>query len=153
MESNEFINVFLKKMNALYKYSENDKHTREHILCEQQKIIDWLLSDRSLQQHRLIQSFMSYLFSSYGDAYGCRDDFIDDIKRMVGFCRVRKTETVIQGEKVIFQKYKPKSISFGKCSQKTFNEFSDRLKLLAIKKWGVDFNLWLIENENNLNKG
>jgi IS1 family transposase len=147
MDNSEFINIFLKKLNKLYDFSNNDKNNRIAIVSEINKIIDWVISDRSLQQFRLYHAFITWLFASYGKKYSNRENFIDDIKRLTGYCKIDETFTEINGEKIKFRKYRPFSTAFGVCSQKVFNEYFERVKVLAYKKWMVKFDDWFNENE------
>lgn len=139
---NDILPVILKKLKIL---------RANFSLGELDKIIEWLLSDRKIQQHRAMQAFITYLYQSYGDDYEDREMFVDHIKYKLGYCVRKVTDAHIQGERVRFVKYKPKSLSFASCSQKVHHEFAERLKEYALNEYGVVFEEWLKEWNNNTN--
>lgn len=149
--SDSLIPKFMQKLVELEKYIQNSKNDRKDIVQRVRKIQEWLASDRSLQQHRCCQSFLTYLYQSHGDKFKSRDGFISWLKCIIGFADIKVTKTKIKGETVIFKKYLPHSLSFGSCSQKKHQKFLDDLKNYAEYKWGINFDLWYEQwsiNEN-----
>ena len=139
------IETFLKKVTTIKSYAKLTKHERKDIVAQLEKLEQWLVSDRSLQAHRLFFSFVSFLYSSYGDEYSNMGDYLDELKRQMGYCTTKTTIATIGGERVTLVKYKVKSLAFGKCSRKLFDEVFNRLKSLALKNYGVEFEKWQVE--------
>jgi len=120
--------------------------------AEIDKLLNWLLSDRSLQAHRACQAFMTYLYS-VSEGFKSRDGFVTWIKCNCKFAEINITRANIEGKDIEFQKYVPHSLSFGTCSQKSHNEFFDELKKFAMRKYKVNFDDWFNHwsaNENTM---
>lgn len=143
-----FIVKFLERLNKLHSFVCADGNDKKKILHEIDIIRTWLINGRSIQEHKLCQAYMTYLWMSYNSGED-RDDFIDDLKLKIGYCKTKVTDAVINGEKIRFKKYKPLSLSFGKCSEKTHNKFLTKLIDFALNTWSVDFEAWRKEYEEN----
>jgi len=143
-----FITKFLERVNKLYNFVNADKNDRKAIIQYVLKMRSWLVSDRSIQEHKLCQAYMTYLWQSYNEGED-REDFVDNIKLQVGYCKTKVTDAEIDGQKVRFKKYKPLSLSFGKCTEKTHNKFLTKLIDYASKTWSVDFEAWRKEYEEH----
>ena len=110
---------------------------------------EWLASNRYITQHRTAQAFLTYLWQHDGN-FKDRTGFVSWVKCTIGFADINTTEAMIQGEKVIFKKFLPWSLSFGSCSQKKHQLFFDKLKNFANTKYKIDFDLWLNEYETGV---
>lgn len=144
---------FISKLAELGKFSQDKKNSRKDIFKKIMDLQQWLAFDRSIQQHRCCQAFMTFLFQSYGEKYKSREGFVSGLKCKIGFASMETTKAIIEGQTVIFKKYMPHSLSFGACTQKRHQEFFDALKEYALERWGCDFDLWheqWISNENTL---
>jgi hypothetical protein len=139
----------LSQVQKLDKFAHDTRNDRDDIAKNITKLWRWMLGDRSLQEHRCLQSFLTFLYTSYGDDYASREDFTDDIKLNIGYCRVKTTKAVIDGQSVVFKKYKPFSLSFAECSQKKHNEVFKQIQEYALTRWGVEFDKWYSEWFNN----
>jgi len=145
----EYIEAFLKRINKLDSIAGDPKMDRQAIRNEIANIRQWLTGNRSLQQHRMAFAFFNYLYNAYGDEYSSFEDYLDGLKYAIGYCTVKTTESTIHGERVKFRKFKPKSLSFGKCSAKTFSKIFDKIKELSFARYGINFLDW--EKEYNAN--
>ena len=143
-----FVSKFLDRTNKLYQFVNDPKNDRNAIIKYVTKMRTWLITNRSIQEHKLCQAFMTYLWQSYNSGED-RDDFVDNLKLMVGYCKTKVTDAEIDGQKVRFKKYKPLSLSFGNCSEKTHNKFLTKLIEFAHHKWSIDFEAWRKEYEEN----
>lgn len=138
----DLTSLFLKKVTELEKFVKQNKNDRSSIIGEIFKIQKWLAGDRSIQQHRCCQAFLTFLYMSYGDQYENRAYFVAHVKCKLGFAKVKITKTTIEGERVTFKKFMPYSLSFPECSQKKHNEFFNKLQEYALSTWGVNFAEW-----------
>lgn len=138
---------FLKKVSELEKFASDKKNTRDQIISKIIQIREWIIGDRSLQQHRCAFAFMKFLYNSHGDEFQEFEGFISWLKCRNGMAKIQTTEAVIKGEKVIFKKYLVDSISFGSCTQKRFNDFFNKLQEFAQITWGINFAEWFKEYE------
>jgi hypothetical protein len=102
----------------------------------------WIAGDRSMQQHRMCQAFISYLYESYAQPKQTRELFTDWLKLKVGFCVKKTTIAEIDGQKVKLIKYRPYSLSFAECDQPKHQDFFNKIKEYAAEKWAVKFNEW-----------
>ncbi len=118
----------------------------EQMIRELSTIKRWIRADRSLQQHRLYFKFMQYLWNCYGRESSF-DLFHAEVKCRVGYAHIDRREIEVDGEKVKIIHTLPKSVAFGKCTQKIFNQVFDRVKEYAAKKWAVVFDLWQTEHD------
>jgi len=109
---------------------------------------EWLVSNRYIVQHRTAQAFLTYLWQHDGN-YQDRNGFVSWVKCKLKFADINVTETVINGEKVIFKKFLPWSLSFGSCTQKKHQDFFNKLQSFANAKYQIDFDKWLSEYETN----
>ena len=128
-EVDDLINAFRKKV-------VNVKDGKMSI----DKLLEWVSNDRSLQQHRMCQAYITYLYQSYGK--GTKAEFVEDIKKATGFCRIKRKPIEFKGEKYMYIRCHFESLSFGSCSQKRHQEFFENLKSYANRKYGVDFEQW-----------
>ena len=151
MTPDTLIPKFLQKITELERVASNPNNDRNEILSKINKLINWVVSDRSLQEHKCCFSFMKYLYNSYGEQFKSFEGFIDWLKRKNDMAHVDQTEAIIDGTKVIFFKYKPKSLSFGSCTQKVFHKFFNSIQEFAKEKWKVDFDTWKKQWEKNEN--
>lgn len=153
MSSDSIIPAFLKKLSELIKFIKQNENTRQDIINKMINLQTWLVNNRSLQEHKCCQAFLTYLWQSYGKNYKSRKGFVTWIKCNLRFADIKITKAIIEGQKVIFQKFLLHSLSFGSCSQKTHHKFFNDLKEYALQKWKIDFELWYKEwsdNENTL---
>jgi len=152
MNTDTLLPIFVKKVHQLYKDVEKSTFLTD-ALKEIQKLENWLLTNRSLQQHRCLQSFLTYLWQSYGDDFKSRGGFVSYIKSCIGFCKTKKVKTVeidskcpecncALKEKAYLKEFKVKSLSFAECSQKLHQQVFDRIKDFAFDKWGIVFEKW-----------
>jgi hypothetical protein len=151
LSDDTLIPLFLNKLSELDKIISNEKNDRKVIQDQIAKLQQWLAGDRSIQEHKCCQAFLTYLFNSYGDKYKSREGFVCDIKCKLHFADIKITKSVINGEKIIFKKYNIHSLAFPACSQKKHHDFFIALQDFAFKKWGVDFEKWYAEWINNTN--
>ena len=84
-----------------------------------------LIRPRSLEQHRWYWGLIDLVFNNQ-ERYPSREMLSDAIKISVGHC-----ETCALPSGSVF--YRPKSISFAKCDQDKFNEFTNAVTDLVLK--------------------
>lgn len=151
--SDSLIPKFLDKINGIIKITQDSKKDRKDILKALVKLQDWVTGDRSLQQHKCCQSFLSYLWQGYGQDFQSRDGFISWMKHEVGFTDTKKVKELeinakcphCSGaikEKAYFKEFIVKSLSFPDCSQKMHNYIFERFQKYAFDAWGVSFQDW-----------
>jgi hypothetical protein len=150
--SDDLTSLFLKKLTELEKTA--DKGCREDVLSHINKLKQWLAGDRSLQQHKCCQAYMTFLWQSYGDEYKSREGFVMRLKSMLGFADVKEKRFLARdGSKCRDRMISIKSLSFADCTQKAHQLFFDELKEYALKQWGVVFQDWYEHwsgNENTM---
>ena len=145
MESDkELIELFHSKMLAILKDTEQHRDI-DRVIKQIRQQAQALISDRTMQEHRCFFAFAQFLYNSYGEQYSTLEDFLDEIKCRIGWARIRRAEHDVNGVKVKTVKYKPKSLSFSKCSRKDFREVFERIQLFAFNTWGVMFDQWFNE--------
>jgi hypothetical protein len=147
--SDSLLPKLIEKVEGLHKYAVDPKNDRMSIIKQIVKTKQWLISDRSLIEHRCCQSYLTFLYSSYGDEFADREDFVDWVKYQVRYCRVKRTEAIVEGQKVVFKKFKPLSLSFAQCSQKIHNQIFQKIQEFAMAKWGCSFSDWYSEWSQN----
>ena len=151
--SETLLPLFLKQLNELDTFIVNDKHSRRDILDQLRKIKAYLVKNRSVQEHRLCQAYITHLFLNYGEGagYASRELFVDALKFQLGFSKIMPEKKRIKGEIVQCIKYMNRSLSFTECSQKDHHEFFNNLMAFAAEKWSDDFEAWRNYYENNEN--
>lgn len=132
----------VEEVSKLERFAQDESNDRAAIFGKISKLLVWLVSNRSLQEHRCAQAYLTFLYQSYGDEFISREDFVDWVKYQVGYCKVKITEATIKGERVVFKKFKPQSLSFAECSQKLHNAIFQKIQKFALSKWGVNFDDW-----------
>lgn len=138
---------FLKKIQQLKKAAHDDILTvMDHI----EKLENWLIGNRSLQQHRLCQKYITYLWQSYGTEYKSRDGFLMRLKVVLGYADIKEKRFKDRsGRECRDRMIAVKSLSFNSCTQQQHQEFFNNLKEYALKEWGIDFESWAEYAEEN----
>lgn len=132
------------------------------VLNELVKLRAWIIGDRSMIEHRMVQAIITYLYQSYGDKYDNREDFKDDLLLNLDYCK--KTVYMHTSKdkcphcngdvelKLKTIKYKPHSLSFGQCTQAKHHEITMKLiDMLPTLYPDFSFTAWKQEWENNAN--
>jgi len=139
--------LFIKKVSDLERCISSGNNIQD-IHQSVIELRNWLASDRYIKQHRTCQAFLTYLWRTDAQ-FSSREGFVSWVKCKVGFADINVSEAVIEGQKVVFKKFLPWSLSFGSCSQKRHNEFLNKLKDFAESKYKINFDDWLEEYETN----
>lgn len=157
--SDDLNSYFLQKLNTLEKFVKNNDNDRNSILVEIHKLQQWLAGDRSLQEHRTLQMFFTYLHQRIGRKENDRDGTVAYIKYKIGYCFKKIIRTLLIDahcphcngvikEKAYLKEFKVKSLSFNECSQKTHHEIFMKVQEFA-RNEGVDFDKWFRELQSN----
>jgi hypothetical protein len=145
--SDDLTTLFLQKLQKLKDDIANDALNPLKYIENLEK---WLAGDRSLQQHRLCQKYLTYLWQSYGENYKSRDGFVMWIKFMLGYADIKERRFKDKaGSECRDRIISVKSLAFSACTQREHNEFFNNLKQFSLDTWGIEFDLWYEEFSTN----
>jgi hypothetical protein len=151
------IPLFMGNLKKLEKFAKNSQNTKEGVISQIEKLEQLLAKDRSIQQHRCLQSYFTHLYLNYGKIFKCRQGFIDDIKSNIGY--VEKQDSKIfysengETKTMLLRKYVIQSLSFPACTQDLHQEIFDKVIIYAWFWYNDDFDKWFAHwkgNENTL---
>lgn len=158
--SDDNLSLFLKKITELEKICNDDKNNRQIIIGQINKIQNWLTGNRSLQHHRTLQKFFTYLWQSHGEEFKSRAGYVSYVKQKIGYSITKKIKTLeIKArcphcndwitEKAYLKEFISKSLSFSDCTQVMHQKVFDDVKAFAMREYKIDFDKWFIELSEN----
>jgi len=144
-DSNIFLTHFLKKIVALKSVAIDLKNSRDVIITEIDKLIQYCRSDTSLNKLKLFQAFFHEAFT-YDDE--CNKNFNLFMIHLKLDCGHFYTK-IIKKDGQVYELPIVRSMSFGECNEKDRTAFFEKSKDVIQEKYGIVFNNWFMHWQCN----